>query len=215
MIRRASVACLVAALAGCGVSGKKAVLSTALDPHGQRDQYLEATLRVLDEHPEYVDELFVKAKKHPKTLDRFLEAAARDLHEDELAKLTAAHLVRHPDGLERILVRTMDAAKDDPAARAAIAKAIEERSDVATDVITDNPAAVKASLAGTVDHIADKPESRVAFLVAMQDESPELARMLAHNPKTLRVILKAFLEVGIQGSKSLGADLMKELGVKL
>jgi hypothetical protein len=41
---------------GCSVGQKKSVLTTAFHEDERRHEYFEATLRVLEEKPEYVDE---------------------------------------------------------------------------------------------------------------------------------------------------------------
>lgn len=43
------------------------------------------------------DDRTEQAKRHPRTLDRFIANAARDLEEDELAKPTARHLAANQD----------------------------------------------------------------------------------------------------------------------
>jgi hypothetical protein len=177
----------------CSTNQKAGLVNTALDDKEAREEYFEATLRVLDAHPEYTDELFAQAQKHPKTLDRFLSNAANHLDDEALARATAKHLVHNPEGIRQVLLATLDAAKEDPAARQAIARAIEERSDLSAQVISDRPPAVEAMLEATVAAVADKPEARAAFLRAMQKVSPALAAVLAKNPKTLKAMTKALV----------------------
>jgi hypothetical protein len=196
---------------GCSVGQKKSVLTTAFHEDERRHEYFEATLRVLEEKPEYVDEFFAQASRHPKVMDRFVANTSRDLREEALAKMVAEHLVRNPESLRRVLLQTLEAAKDDPNARQAIAAAFEEKSAIATDILTDRPSAVGAALEGTVAAIADKPEARAAFLTAMQKTSPAISRYLANNPKTLKVMTKAFLEVALSDKKAMVRDIMKEL----
>jgi hypothetical protein len=144
-------------------------------------------------------------------MDRFVANTSRDLREEALAKMVAEHLARNPESLRRVLLQTLEAAKDDPNARQAIAAAFEEKSAIATDILTDRPSAVGAALEGTVAAIADKPEARAAFLTAMQKTSPAISRYLANNPKTLKVMTKAFLEVALSDKKAMVRDIMKEL----
>src|SRR4051794_27683332 len=70
---------LVVTLTGCGASQKAAVVDAVAKSPDQRRSSFEATLRVLDQHPEYVDELYRQTRQHPPTLNRFLANAARDL----------------------------------------------------------------------------------------------------------------------------------------
>lgn len=99
---------------GCSAGVQKPALDTAFANDAMRAETFEATLRALDEHPEYVDELFVATLSHPVTLDRFLRATARELERDEFARFTAERLVAEPKGLKRTLVAVLDEASDDP-----------------------------------------------------------------------------------------------------
>jgi hypothetical protein len=140
MTRRAWLAAAV--LLACSAGQKRAVVEEAVEPAETRHELFEATLRVLDEHPEYVDEFFELAvAKHPETLHRFVEDTAARLRDDALAEPTAAALARHPDGLERILVRTLDASSRRPEARRAIARAIAARPEGAARVLSEHPRA--------------------------------------------------------------------------
>lgn len=198
-------------LAGCSIGQKQRVLETAFDGDGSRREYFEATLRVLDENPEYVDELFALASGHPKTMDRLVANTARELADERLARMTARHLVANPASLKQVLVQALDAARPDAKARMAIATAIEERSEIATDVIADRPSAVAASLEGTVKAIADNPAARAAFLGAMQTTSPAISRYLANNPKTLKAMTKALLVVAVDDAKGTVREILQDL----
>jgi hypothetical protein len=130
------------ALLACSTGQKQAVVEKAVAPEDERRELFEATLRVLDEHPEYVDEFFELAvSKHPETLGRFVEDTAARLEDRALAERTAAALVRHPAGLERILASTLDAAAARPEARRAIASAIASRPERAARVLVEEPRA--------------------------------------------------------------------------
>ena len=198
-------------LLGCTTGQKAKAVDVVLDGEGRRKESFEATLRVLDDNPTYVDEFFVIARKHPKTLDRFIANAARDLKREELAKITARHLAKNPDSLKQVLVQTMDAAKASPEARAAIAAAIEERAALASEIMADKPSAMQASFEAMVDAIADRPEARAAFLQSMQRTSPEIAQLLANNPSTLKAMTKAMFRVGMQHAKAEMTSLLDEL----
>jgi hypothetical protein len=130
----------VAALLACSAGQKRAVVEKAVEPDESRRELFEATLRVLDEHPEYVDEFFgLAVSKHPETLGRFIEDTAARLDDRALAERTAAALARHPEGLEQILVSTLDAAAGKPEARRAIGSAIASRPERAARVLIENP----------------------------------------------------------------------------
>lgn len=208
-----SLLVVIAALssAGCSVGQKRTVLETAFDERERRHEYFEATLRVLDEKPEYVDEFFALANKHPKTLDRFIANTSRELRDEKLAAMTAKHLAANPESLKQVLVQTLEAAKLDANARAAIASAIEEKSELSADIITDSPSATSATFESTVAAIADKPEARAAFLASMQRTSPAVAEYLSNNPETLKTMTKAFLKVTAKNSKAKVREALDDL----
>jgi hypothetical protein len=133
---------VLVALLACSAGQKRAVVEKAVEPEESRRELFEATLRVLDEHPEYVDEFFELAvSKHPETLGRFVEDTAARLEDRRLAERTAAALARHPEGLQQILVRTLDASAGRPEARRAIGSAIASRPERAARVLSENPRA--------------------------------------------------------------------------
>lgn len=125
----------------CTVPQKKTAVAASLDDPERRRESFEATLRLLDEHPEYVDEFFRLAlERHPATLGRFLQNSARTLDDSEqLAEWTAVELVQEPRSLHRILVETLDAAADRQPARAAIARAIGDRPALAARALAEEP----------------------------------------------------------------------------
>jgi hypothetical protein len=179
------LAALIATSSACGIGAKRAILAEALDDRDDRAEYFEAILRILDENPEYVDQFFVQARDHEPTLDRFIRNAAHNLDEQALAEMTAKHLANNPEGLRKILIESLEAAKDKPEARKAIASAIGTKVDLSTDILTDDPNVVRETLLATVRHVAKKRESRRAFVQAMYGASPTLAGILANNPTLL------------------------------
>src|SRR5215217_7095403 len=124
-MRHVIALCLLAL--GCSARVQKPALDTAFANDAMRAETFEATLRALDEHPEYVDELFLATLAHPVTLDRFLRATARELERDEFARFTAERLVAEPKGLKRTLIAVLDEASDDPPALKAASEAMAER----------------------------------------------------------------------------------------
>lgn len=138
-MRRVTGVLVVLALA-CTVSQKREAVEVGTADPGRRQELFEATLRVLDEKPEYVDEFFQQAKKHPATLGRFLRNTAGELQASrQLTEWTAAELVREPGSLEAILVATLDAAAERKPAREAIARAIGERPALAARALAERP----------------------------------------------------------------------------
>ena len=131
---------VVALLAtACSTKQKTTATDKMYDDPGRRTEMIEATLRVFDEHPEYVDDMVRLTLRHPKTLKRQFEATARALSDDDVARMNAEALVQHPRGLERVQIATLDAAQDKPKARRAIVDAMQQRSDLAADMLVENP----------------------------------------------------------------------------
>jgi hypothetical protein len=160
----------------------------------QRRQSLEATLRVMDVHPEYVDEMYQATRRHPRTLERFLQSSARDLEDPALAKMTAELLIENPRSLRQVLLSTVDASGSKPEAREAIAAAVEERAAPMAEIITDRPSALQATLLETVASVERKPAARKSFLGAMQKSSPRVAEILSKDPRTLMVLTEALVK---------------------
>jgi hypothetical protein len=100
----------------------------------------EATLRVLDEKPEYVDEFFQLARKHDRTLNRFTADFSRGLADPALARMVARHLVQAPPGLHHVLVATIDAA-DGPQSKRAVTSAMQARSEKVAAIMATDPGA--------------------------------------------------------------------------
>ena len=61
------------ALTACTVEQKEELAEESLDDPERRTEMTEAVLRVMDENPEYVDEFFRLARRHPDTFDRVLD----------------------------------------------------------------------------------------------------------------------------------------------
>jgi hypothetical protein len=137
--RRAAVAAAVVAAAACSVAQKKAAVEATTGDAGRRRELFEATLRVLDENPAYVDEFFELARDHRATLGRFLRNSARALDERWLAEITAEELVRAPAGLRQVMVATVDAAGDRPEARAALLGSMRDRAHALARLLLSDP----------------------------------------------------------------------------
>lgn len=195
----------VLALAGCTASLQKPAIEAATANDGARAEAFEATLRVLDENPGYVDEFFLLARRdHAPTLERFIENTAREASDRELARRLAAHLVQHPASLEAIQVETFDAARERPEARAAMARAVMQRPDMTAQVVAEHPESLRVVSAPLVAAVLAEHEARVAFLATMQAVSPAVAGLLAKNPETLTVLMRDVLDQG-------GVDVVKKL----
>jgi hypothetical protein len=123
--------------AACSTKHKTEITDKAFDDAGRRKEMLESTLRVLDDHPDYVDEMFVLVLRHPRTLDRLLGDTARHLDDPGFAHRTAGHLAEHPRGLREVMIQALDASKGRPDAEHAIVDAVKARTSTAKDMLKD------------------------------------------------------------------------------
>jgi hypothetical protein len=147
MARRTMGWALVGAIlaAGCTVSQKRAAVEKATDDPERRREAFEATLRVLDENPEYVDEFFRLALVHRPTLERFLHDTVAELERSRwLPEATARELARDPKALQRILVETLDASRGRRPAEEALLAAMRARKEPIAGLLASDPDTMKA-----------------------------------------------------------------------
>lgn len=213
-----SLGLAIAGAASCTTSSKKEVAKTALDAmsRDERRDTFEATARVLDEHPELVDEFYSVARKHRPLLDRFLANASKDLSERSMAELAAAHLVENPAALEQTMITSLDFVAKNGPARAALNRAIAARAEVATDILTDSPEALDSVLEASLITLERKPEARKATLSAVRKNRKRLLAFLKREPELTKDIGKEVLreavkdnpvlEKALRGAKILGDD---------
>ena len=138
-----SLVLLLVVLGACSTTQKKAILDTAFADHGRRQEYFEATLRVLDQNPKYVDEFFAKARRHPKTLDRFVSVTAGSLHDETLATTTAHHLADHPRSIAPVVEALIDAVANAPVARQELMFALRHRAQTIAHYLEEDTATLK------------------------------------------------------------------------
>jgi CRP-like cAMP-binding protein len=207
------LSCLAVALslAAChpSVNTQRKVLDEVVDQQPARREAFEATLRVLDEHPEYVDEFFAQLLEHPPAMNRFLAVNASGLDDAQYAALMARHLVRHPEPLTEILVQALLAAKDKPEAQQAMARAMEREPALTSRTLTSHPAAVTATTRALLDVLLERPESRAAFLAALQERKAQAAEVLLSDPGTLTALMGELARRGADDETV--AALLKEL----
>jgi hypothetical protein len=184
-------AAALVALAACNAGTQKGLITTAVAGDGERATAFEATARVLDEHPEWVDEFYRVARRHPELLRRFLADMVRDLREPELAKETGELLAENPESLEQTFISALDAAKTRPRARTGIDSAIGARAGTMADVIAGAPDAVTAITDATIAAVEHRPAAKDAFLASLRRGSPRLAVMLKEDPDTAKTLLGA------------------------
>lgn len=186
----------------CAASSQKPAVDAALANDEMRRESLEATLRVLDQHPEYVDELFALTLKHPKTLDRFLQNTARTLSDDALSRLTARRLADHPEGLRQIMIATLDEVSDEPAPLGAISEAIRERPQIAAMVLVQRDESVRRTLKALMGEVGKNRDARRSFLLAVQENSVPMAAVIVQDPNVMASLLRAFGKVGLKAGKT-------------
>lgn len=177
---------LIAALVATACNTKQKAVATdeMYDDPGRRAEMLEATLRVMDEHPEYVDEMVRLTLRHPKTLKRQFEATARALSDDDVARMNAQALVAHPRGLERVMIETLDAAKEKPAAQRAIVDAMQQRSDVAAQMLVDRPKELGSISRSILQKAwANEDTKEILTQVIEQVQNPKAAARNSWRPK--------------------------------
>lgn len=198
-----AVLCVAACFVGvaCGAGAKQEVAETALtkmSPESRRTSF-EATLRVLDENPELVDELYAVTRKHPVTMTRFTANTARDLREPELARITGELLAKNPESLEQTLVTTTDiivhTEKKDPA-RKAMSSAMAARAEQMVDVLTDDPQATTKMVRASLAMLEKKPQAKSAMLTAVKNNREGIVAFVKSDP-------------GL--AKDMGEELVKEV----
>ncbi len=203
--RYALLGCLGGMALACSAGAQKPAIATVLDNDERRHESFEATLQVLDENPDYVDELFAVVLRHPKTLDRLLAVTAHELERDEFARFAAKRLVGSPAGLKQTLIASLDEASDDPAALLPCPKPwVHGRSfRPSSSSNRMRPCAERSA------HCCSKCariRRRALRLAAIAENSDSMAEILAPNPNVVRALLKAFVKVGIRkGEKEISA----------
>jgi len=206
--------CAAALLLACSASTQKPAVDTAMADPKLRRESLEATLRVTDEHPEYVDELFALTLEHPKTLDRFLQNTAVGLKDEDLSRRTAQRLSEQPASLRQTIIVTLDAISDKPASLDAVSQAMNERPQIAAMVVVQREETVRAVMRALMREVLKNDRARKAFLAAVQENSAEMAQVLAPNPDTLASLLRGFAKVGVASGKAELDALVEALAPK-
>jgi len=193
----------VAALVlGCSAGAQKPALQTAWGNDQVRHDSFEATLRILDDHPEYVHEFLGQAMAHPKALDHFLEDTAAREEEDALARKTAVHLAAHPKALRLILVATLDRISNRPDGENAAAQALADRPELAAIVISQREDALRPTLHELVLEVQKNERARAWFLRGMAENSDALAALLASDPPVLKAFVKSFGHAELEKGKT-------------
>lgn len=191
-------------LLSCSVATKQKIMEPALRDAERRHETFEATLRILDEHPKYVDEFYVLAQKHPKTMERFVVDTTKNLKDPRLAHMTGQHLAENPPSLRQVMIATLDASSGKPEAEQAVADAIIERPDQAATAIASRPEAVRVSTRALLVQVGKNGGARSAFLAAMTENREMLAQLLVNNPKTAKALAGSTIKA--EAKKVFGSD---------
>jgi hypothetical protein len=203
--------CLGLVLLGCGAGAQKPAIAMVMGNDKRRHDSVEAMLRVLDEHPQYVDEFLIAAQRHPVALDRLLRDTAHALSRDEFARFVAKRLVTDPAGLELTLIATLDESSDKPAALHAIAGAMAARPQLAAIVVVQTDASLRGTLRALLQEVLKNPDARRSFLLAISENSDAMARIIAPNPEVMAALIKSFARVGVHHADKEIAALVKAL----
>jgi len=191
---------LLVIVAGCHASEQKPAMQAAWQSPQVRHESFEATLRVLDEHPEWVPELMDVAVTHA-AIEAILQDTVRRLEEDGFSRKTAKHLAADPKALKQILIATLDAVSDQPAGEDAAAQAMASRPQLAAIVISQREDALKSTLHALVEEVRKNARARAWFLQAMTADSAQLTELLASDSRVAGAFAKALAHVGVEKSK--------------
>ena len=191
------------ALAGaiaCTTRAKETAARAALDAmsSSERRESVEATARMLDERPDLVDEVYAVIRTHPPLLERFFENASKDLAHRPMAELAARHLVANPPALEQTMTTNLELVAPNPPARAAMNRALAERAELATDVVTDSPHAVERLLEATLNTLERKPLARQATVLAVRRKRGQVLAFLKKEPELAKDLGKAVLREAVK-----------------
>ena len=132
---------LAAATLAChpSVAVQKSAIGAAASNEDERHKLFEATLQMLDEHPEYVDELFAQLRRHPASRDQFLLLAPRGGKDPKLAQLIAGELVKTPEAVTTISTALIDDVYTRPEAEAAFLAAVRARKQEMSEMLVRDP----------------------------------------------------------------------------
>jgi hypothetical protein len=193
---------LMSSTIACSAAQKRPVVATALQDDELRRESFEATLRVLDGHPEYVDEFFQLALRHSSALDRLLHDTAQQVQDEALARRVARHLADSPAGLRTTLIATLDEVEERPEAARAAAQAIEERPDETVQILAQRDTAVRQTVRALVQRVQRDDRARRSFLTALDENRQGTAAVLATDSAVMMNLFKAIGAVGVKHGKN-------------
>jgi hypothetical protein len=205
---------LSVAVACCGSHAKQEGIEKILGAMSadQRRSSFDDTSKVLDQHPDWIDDFYGVARKHPALMRRFLANATRDLKEPELAGTTAELLSNEPASTEQMLKSTVDASIGKPEARKAIDRAVASRAEAMADIMSDDPATMDAVMTASIAVAARKPKAKQALVKAMNHHAAQVVEFAASDPQLMSALARPVLEAALKDRESL-MKLLKELKI--
>lgn len=207
-------ACLGAALAACTTGQKKQAAETAFDAMSERERLgtFEAMARVLDENPGLVDRMYAVVRRHPATMNRFLDDTADDLTDPGLAWATGTRLAARPEALVTTLRATTDAVAKVPEARAAMNRAIGERAETMTDILTDDEKTLGKMIEVSLRVLERKPRARQATLAAVRAHRGEILAFVKADKQLAKAMTKELVSEAVE-DKPLLQKVLRSLDV--
>jgi hypothetical protein len=204
----------LAALVACTTGQKKQAAESAFDVMSERDQLetFEAIARMLDEHPERVDAMYAVVRRHAPMMNRFLDNAATDLEDPDLAWRAAVRVAAHPDSLVQALRATTDAVAKRPEARAAINRGIRDRAETMTDILTDEEATLGRVIEVSLRVLAKKPAARRGVLTAVSQHRAEILAFVKQDEPLAKAMTKELVSEAVK-DKPLLQKVLKSLDV--
>lgn len=126
------------------------MLRSALEDPDERRETLALTLKVFDDHPEYIDELLVMAREHPVSFGRLLDVTAKALEEPAFAQDVGARIAEHPVAVEQVTRVLLAESERRPELRRAIAQAILGSDAAVAQILREHPEIVQRAMMRTL-----------------------------------------------------------------
>jgi hypothetical protein len=212
---RGAIAVLALAAAfGCGTEGKKTIAKSAIESMGpeERRESFEATVRMLDEKPALIDEVYSVVRTHPATMHRFIANASRDLKDPGLANMTAELLAKEPASVEQTMIASLDAVAKQPEARRAMRRAMVQRAGKAVDILTDDPETLGRVLAASMTIVEEKPLARDNVLRAVRQQRRGIIAFVKSDPELSKEMTEELLREAVKDKPALD-KLLRATGV--
>ncbi len=201
-------------LFACSTGQKKQAAETALDAMSKDEQMesFEAMARVLDQHPELVDRMYLVVRRHEPTMNRFLDNTATDLRDPDLAWRTSTRLAARPDSLVEVLRSTTDAVAKSPDARVAMNRAVRDRAETMTDILADDEETLGRMIEVSLRVLAKKPKARQRVVRAMSEHRGQILDYVKEDPQLAKAMTKELVSEAVE-DKPLLQKVLRSLDV--